>query len=116
MLPSRPLAHGAVSPRDAPLYGADGGRLRARLTPGGQLAEFAREGELRERSGPASAPIGGEYAAPEQWDGGDATAESDVWAAGVRFHRLAAGVLPFSGDDASRLSAVRAGVVRRRGF
>jgi serine/threonine protein kinase len=112
VLHSRQLAHRAVSPRDVTLFVADDGRLRARLIPGGQLAEFAREGELRERSGPASAPIGGEYAAPEQWDGGDATAESDVWAAGVMFHRLAAGVLPFSGDDASRLASVRAGVVR----
>ncbi len=112
VLHSRRLVHRAVSPRDVTLFVAEDGRLRARLLPGGQLAELGREGELRERSGPASAPIGGEYASPEQWDGGDATAESDVWAAGVMFHRLAAGAMPFAGDEAARLAAARSGVVR----
>ncbi len=112
VLHSRRLVHRAVSPRDITLFIAEDGRLRARLLPGGQLAEFAREGDLRAGTHPVPDPIASEYAAPEQWAGGDATAESDVWAAGVMFHRLAAGVMPYEGDDDARREAARYGTVR----
>jgi serine/threonine protein kinase len=112
VLHSRRLVHRAVSPRDITLFIADDGRLRARLLPGGQLAEFGREGVLRQGGTPPVDPVAGEYAAPEQWAGGDATAESDVWAAGVLLHRLAAGALPYNGDGDARRAAVRAGGVR----
>lgn len=112
VLHSRRLSHRAVSPRDVTLFIAEDGRLRARLIPGGQLAELGREGDLREHVVPMPDPIAGEYASPEQWAGGDATAESDVWAVGVMLHRLAAGVMPFEGDDAARLAAARGGTVR----
>ncbi len=112
VLHGRGIAHRAVSPRDVTLFiGADG-RLRARLLPGGQLAEFGREGELREGLDARPDPIGGEYAAPEQWAAGDATLESDVWSSAVLFHVLAAGAMPFPGADAaSRRAAAAAGAL-----
>lgn len=109
-LHARRLVHRAVSPRDVTLFVAEDGRLRARLLPGGQLAELAREGDLRDGMGPAPDPTGAEYASPEQWAGVDATAESDVWSAAVLFHRLATGALPFEGTPAE--SAARDGAVR----
>ena len=111
VLHARWIVHRAVSPRDVTLFVAEDGRLRARLLPGGQLAEFGREGELRDGVMPAPDPIAGEYASPEQWAGGDATAESDVWSAGVLLHRLAAGVTPFQGDVPARREAARRGDV-----
>jgi serine/threonine protein kinase len=43
------------------------------------------------------------YLAPEQLEGGDASARSDIWALGIVIYEMAAGVRPFSGDNLYRL-------------
>lgn len=110
VLHGRGIAHRAVHPADVTLFVGADGRLRARLLPGGQLAEFGREGVLREGPDARPDPVGGEFAAPEQWSGNSATMESDVWASAVLFHLLATGVMPFAGSDASsRVASARSG-------
>ena len=43
------------------------------------------------------------YMSPEQLEGGDASARSDIWALGIVMYEMAAGVKPFSGDNLYRL-------------
>src|SRR6202171_185238 len=43
------------------------------------------------------------YLSPEQLEGGDASARSDIWALGIVIYEMAAGVKPFSGDNLYRL-------------
>jgi serine/threonine protein kinase len=43
------------------------------------------------------------YLSPEQLEGGDASARSDIWALGIVIYEMAAGVKPFSGDRLYRL-------------
>ena len=108
-LHSRSLVHRAVSAVDTALYVGADGLLRARLLPGGLLAELGREGALRAGAASVPPPSGGEYAAPEQWAGLDATAASDVWASAVLLHRLASGAWPFPGAtlEARRAAAAQ---------
>jgi serine/threonine protein kinase len=54
---------------------------------------------------PAMTP---EYAAPEQFDGGDVGVAADVYSLGVVFYELASGVLPFAADGRSRTAIERA--------
>jgi serine/threonine protein kinase/tetratricopeptide (TPR) repeat protein len=43
------------------------------------------------------------YLSPEQLEGGDASARSDIWALGIVIYEMAAGVKPFTGDNLYRL-------------
>jgi serine/threonine protein kinase/tetratricopeptide (TPR) repeat protein len=43
------------------------------------------------------------YLSPEQLEGGDASARSDIWALGIVMYEMAAGVKPFTGDNLYRL-------------
>ena len=43
------------------------------------------------------------YMSPEQLEGGDVSARSDIWALGIVMYEMAAGVKPFSGDNLYRL-------------
>jgi serine/threonine-protein kinase len=43
------------------------------------------------------------YMSPEQLEGGEASARSDIWALGIVMYEMAAGVKPFSGDNLYRL-------------
>jgi eukaryotic-like serine/threonine-protein kinase len=43
------------------------------------------------------------YMAPEQLEGGDATARSDIWALGIVLYEMTSGVRPFTGDNLYRL-------------
>lgn len=43
------------------------------------------------------------YLSPEQLEGGDASARSDIWALGIVIYEMAAGVRPFSGHNLYRL-------------
>jgi serine/threonine-protein kinase len=43
------------------------------------------------------------YLSPEQLQGGDASARSDIWALGIVMYEMATGVKPFSGDNLYRL-------------
>jgi serine/threonine protein kinase/tetratricopeptide (TPR) repeat protein len=43
------------------------------------------------------------YLSPEQLEGGDASARSDIWALGIVMYEMASGVKPFIGDNLYRL-------------
>jgi serine/threonine protein kinase/tetratricopeptide (TPR) repeat protein len=43
------------------------------------------------------------YLSPEQLEGGEASARSDIWALGIVMYEMAAGVKPFTGDNLYRL-------------
>jgi serine/threonine-protein kinase len=43
------------------------------------------------------------YMSPEQLEGAEASARSDIWALGIVMYEMAAGVKPFSGDNLYRL-------------
>jgi len=43
------------------------------------------------------------YLSPEQLQGGEASARSDIWALGIVMYEMATGVKPFSGDNLYRL-------------
>src|SRR5215470_3499630 len=43
------------------------------------------------------------YMSPEQVEGGDADARSDIWALGVLIYEMATGVRPFEGDSAASI-------------
>ena len=43
------------------------------------------------------------YMSPEQLEGGEASARSDIWALGIVMYEMATGVKPFSGDNLYRL-------------
>lgn len=43
------------------------------------------------------------YMSPEQLEGGEATARSDIWALGIVLYEMASGVRPFHGDNLYRL-------------
>jgi serine/threonine protein kinase/tetratricopeptide (TPR) repeat protein len=51
------------------------------------------------------------YLSPEQLEGGDASARSDIWALGIVMYEMAAGVKPFTGDNLYRLCT---GIINER--
>jgi serine/threonine-protein kinase len=80
-----------------------------------RLLDFGVAGLLADDSEPGSDPttiasrhaLTPEYAAPEQFSGGNAGVASDVYALGVILYELVAGVLPYALDRADAARTVR---------
>lgn len=97
-LHARGLSHRSVNPRDVLMTVGDDGRLRARLLAVSALRALAEDGSPRvSKRGvdPFSAP---RWMSPEQLRGEAATAESDVWSAGLLLHLVLTGRHPFAGE------------------
>jgi serine/threonine protein kinase len=79
----------------------------ARPSPAHAMAETQTRGAASERLTGEGALVGTfHYMAPEQLEGRDADARSDIWALGAVLHEMATGQPPFTGGTAASIIAM----------